>query len=294
MRREQDQFFKILAESDPRGLLDILGILPLDREAEVVPLDRELVRDPVLIDQGFAIREPDSRWIAHIEAFTDIRDDDWERVLWYAADLAVRTRLPVRSTVLLMLEHYAPRLVPERNRRSAQLGSFGASLDIEIVCLWKVPAAKLLLSGRPRLITWVPMTNASEEDCVAAANAIAAARDRVLTGTFRLLGEVRYGKNSWEEFLERRGLHMVTNEFLLEHSPTYRAAWDKALKQELAGRQLSMLARIVDARFPALSHLIPGMPAFLDIDEGRLNSVTDILLRTNDESEARTALDSLR
>lgn len=294
MRREQDQFFKILAESDPRGLLDILGILPLDRDAEVVPLDRELVRDPVLIDQGFAIREPGSHWIAHIEAFTDIREEDWERVLWYAADLAVRTRLPVRSTVLLMLEHYAPRIVPSRNRRSTQLGSFGAWLDIEIVCLWQVPASRLLSTGRPRLITWVPMTNASEEDCVVAARAIADARDRVLAGTFRLLGEVRYGKDSWEEFLERKGLNMVTNEFLLEHSPTYRAAWDKALKRELAGGRFSILAKIVDARFPALAQCLPSIEAFVDLDAARIDAVIDVLLRTKDDSKARQALDLLR
>ena len=57
MRREHGQFFKGLGNADPRGLLDMIDVLPLGAEAEVTPLDRELVREPVLIDQGFLVKD---------------------------------------------------------------------------------------------------------------------------------------------------------------------------------------------------------------------------------------------
>jgi hypothetical protein len=73
LRREYDQFFKALANEDPRGILDMLGILSLSEEADVRPIDRELIREPVLIDQGFVVRQPGQQaWIAHIEAFSDV------------------------------------------------------------------------------------------------------------------------------------------------------------------------------------------------------------------------------
>ena len=102
MRKKQDQLFKLLADGDPRGLLDFIHVLRADQTAEVKPMDRELVRDPILIDQGFVIEEPGKDpWVAHIECFGFIQKKDWERVYWYAHDLVGRTRLDVRTTVVL-------------------------------------------------------------------------------------------------------------------------------------------------------------------------------------------------
>jgi hypothetical protein len=61
LRREYDQFFKALANEDPRGILDMLGILSLSEEADVRPIDRELIREPVLIDQTSWSASPDSK-----------------------------------------------------------------------------------------------------------------------------------------------------------------------------------------------------------------------------------------
>ena len=80
LHKENDQLFKSATDDDPRGMLDLLDLLPLDQEAELEPIDRELVRDPIVIDQGFIVRQPGGRkWIAHIEAFSRMSDADWDK-----------------------------------------------------------------------------------------------------------------------------------------------------------------------------------------------------------------------
>jgi hypothetical protein len=143
LRREYDQFFKSLANEDPRGILAMLGVLPLDAAAEVTPLDRELLREPVLIDQGYLVRQAGvGEWIAHIEAFSDVDQGDVERVLWYAARLALDTRLPVRSVILLLIERYAP-----KNGLSGEAtvypGSVAFHLKAEVVRMRGGPGAEV-------------------------------------------------------------------------------------------------------------------------------------------------------
>ena len=52
MRRDADQLYKALQDADPRGCLHLWGALPLDAPADVYPLQREIVREPVQIDNG--------------------------------------------------------------------------------------------------------------------------------------------------------------------------------------------------------------------------------------------------
>ncbi len=289
MRRQHDQFFKTLAEADPRGLLDMLGILPLDREAEVSPLDREMVRDPVLIDQGFVIHESHADWIAHIEAFSDIADEDWERVLWYAAELTVRTRLPVRSTVLLMLEQYAPKFAPLRCE--VRRGGFVASLEIQTVRIWEVPASRLLQTGRPRLLTWVPMTQASEEDWLEAGRKIAWTGDGLLSETFQVLGEMRYGKSIWEEFLERKGLKMIRTEILRKHSPTVQGWFEEGRQEGRLELARDLLRETVQSRFPSLLGYLPADASLDDVEA--LRKTIHAVMSAQTEQEAKAAIDSL-
>ncbi|MBI4910790.1 MAG: hypothetical protein HY820_44665 [Acidobacteria bacterium] len=72
----------------------MLNRLALDAIAEVIPLERELTRDPLFIDHGFIVRKDGREWVEHIEAYS---------------------RFP-GTTVVLMVKAYDPGEVPPTGR----------------------------------------------------------------------------------------------------------------------------------------------------------------------------------
>ena len=51
-----DRLFKTLAEDDPRGLLHLFGSLPLEVEAEIQVIDRELNLPTLSVDHVYRVR----------------------------------------------------------------------------------------------------------------------------------------------------------------------------------------------------------------------------------------------
>ena len=162
-------------------------------------------------------------------------------------------------------------------------------MEIQTVCLWKEPAAKLLALGHGRLLSWIPMMDATEDEMADAADQLHETHDQKVLETFHLLGHLRYGESVWSEFVGRRGLDMVTHDFLYENSSVYRRWMDngeryfrekgmkKGLKEGLKkgmaqgmeqGMQQGMeqgkleaertlFRELVEVRFPSLLPLIP-------------------------------------
>lgn len=301
LRREYDQFFKSLANEDPRGILAMLGVLPLDAEAEVTPLDRELVREPVLIDQGYLVRQPGvGEWIAHIEAFSDVDQGDVERVLWYAARLALDTRLPVRSVILLLIERYAP-----KNGLSGEAtvyrGSVAFHLKAEVVRMWEVPARKLLDTAHPKVISWVPLAQGDLPEWIEAARVLRDFKDAHLMGAFSVIGSLRYGKDVWEILLER-GVLMIPSETLRKHSWLIQE-WLEEGRQE--GRQegrvegardgaLKILKDVLADRFPGLLEEEGLRLDSLSSGYAELNAAVRRLFRAERVEEAREILKGLQ
>ena len=54
--KASDSAFKSLSDADPRGLLDIFGVLPHGMDAEVEPLPRDIAARPLVIDSGYFVR----------------------------------------------------------------------------------------------------------------------------------------------------------------------------------------------------------------------------------------------
>ncbi len=270
----------------------MLGVLPLDVEAEVTPLDRELVREPVLIDQGYLVRQAGvGEWIAHIEAFSDVEQGDVERVLWYAARLALDTRLPVRSLILLLIERYAPKSGLS-GEVAVYRGSVAFHLKAEVVRMWEVPARKLLDTAHPKVISWVPLAQGDLPEWTEAARVLRDFKDAHLMEAFGVIGSLRYGKDVWEQLLDR-GVRMIPSETLRKHSWLVQE-WLQEGREEgreegrvegARGEALHTLMTLIEVRFPDLLSVFAEIPASMGIAE--LHAVNRRLIAANSLDEAR-------
>lgn len=108
MAKPYDRLFKTLAEDDPRGLLRLFGSLPLDVEAEVRALEREVAAPALAVDHAYQVRTAEREWLEHYEVQTRYRQDVPERLVRYGVFLALRTGLMVYTTLALLVERYAP------------------------------------------------------------------------------------------------------------------------------------------------------------------------------------------
>lgn len=283
----------------------MLGMLPLDAEAEVRPLDRELVREPVLIDQGYLVRQSSGDWIAHIEAFSDVEQDDVERVLWYATRLAVDTQLPVRSTILLQLDRYAPANFSGSAR--VERGSVTIEMQAQVVKLWEVPARRLLDTRHPKLLTWTPLAKGGIEEWREAQRYLRDLRDIHLLDAFNVIGSLRYGKDVWEHLLER-GIQVITTDTLRKHSWLVQGWIEQGREMGLEeGREKGLeegreegreegvregLRTLLEVRFPSLAGSVSDLPKALATD--RLNDALRKLIGASTEDEARIILEELK
>ena len=98
--KSYDQAFKSLSDRSPRGLLDIFGILPLEAEAEIEPLPRDVSMPPMAIDSAYLIRTRGQHpYIAVFEALTSWEETLAERLACYGGLLGIKYRIPVRLYV---------------------------------------------------------------------------------------------------------------------------------------------------------------------------------------------------
>ena len=211
-------------------------------------------------------------WVAQAEAFTKVPKDAAERVFWYAMELLVRLRMPVRATVLLMSEKHAGS-AQMAERFEVRMGGFTGAMEFHVVNLWEVPAGMLLATDRPRLLSWTPLTNASEEDLRTASRRLREMRNQQALDTFQVVGEIRYGKDIWLEAIQHlegnmslalafKELYMdseTVQEIVAEAAAQAAAqAAAKAAAQAAAETDVRRFRDLVLARFP---DAIPALPA---------------------------------
>ena len=305
MRRDADQLYKALQDADPRGCLHLWGALPLDAPADVYPLQREIVREPVQIDNGFRIVDAQGERIEHCEAFTNFHPADANRMADYAAQLAVGYRLPVRSTAILMLERYDRPGLPTSGL--FDYGDFVCRYPFRLVRLWQLDASRVIAMNRTKLLPWVPLLSAREEDLVSAAERIRQARDVQASGVFAAMGSLRYDHGIWQQTLERC-VRMIPDEifentwFAKEwrqrgfeaglqegrragEQEGRRAGEQEGRRQTLAGVAQRMLTR----RFATL---VPRAPAIGEIQNlEKLEALIDGLTVAADQDAANRLID---
>ncbi len=219
MRRKGDQAFKSAAEEDARGLLAMAGRLPLSVDATVTPLERELTREPLLVDHAYHIRSAGREWVEHLEAFSRYPADAAERLAEYAQEIAVKTKLAVYSTAVLLLQAYDP----GRVARSGWIvrGAVETRVRFQVVKLWRLPAGQLLASGRPYLLPWVALCRCRESELAEANRRMRNMDARLeprIRAMFQTLGGLRYGKEVWRAMLEERAKMFLKRE-IIEESP---------------------------------------------------------------------------
>ena len=60
------------------------------------------------MDQAYHLRSGGKEWVEHLEAFSRYPADAAERLAEYAQEISVKTKLPVYTTAVLMLEAHDP------------------------------------------------------------------------------------------------------------------------------------------------------------------------------------------
>ena len=246
-----DQAFKSLSDRSPRGLLDIFGVLPIEVEAEVEALPRDLAMRPLVIDTAYLIRRRRHKpYIAVFEALTSWQQDIAERLACYAALIGIKYRLPVKMYVIPLAEFACPKTAVPMGK--GVWGDVTVASRLNWIKPWDIDGRVVLRCGLPDLDPWAVLFNLSrveEEEVLNRLNEKGRGPDASL---FRLLGGMRYRKRKpdWIALLERMK-QMIRPELFLESLAV--EDWRDEGRQE--GRLIEAkdaLVTFILARFPKL------------------------------------------
>lgn len=246
-----DQAFKSLSDRSPRELLDVFGVLPLEAEAEVESLPRDIAMRPLAIDTAFLIRRRRRKpYIAVFEAATSWEQDMAQRLACYGALIAIKYRIPVQMYVLPLAQHACPKHPPARG--TAIWGGVRVDMKLNWIKPWEIDGRVILARGWPELDPWAVLFQLSPEqrdDVMERLNQDGRGQDASL---FRLLGGMRYrkSKQEWIALLERMK-QMIRPGMFLESLAV--EDWREEGRQE--GRLIEArhaLTAFLHARFPKL------------------------------------------
>jgi hypothetical protein len=287
--RPYDKTFKLSAEEDSRGLLDLLGCLPLEAEAQVEPLDREITQPALEVDHAYRIRTADADWIEHFEALARWESEAPERMTRYGASLWLKFSRPVRLNLVLLAERFAPAVVPNFCR--LELDDLQIQTRFRVVRLWEIDAAKVLAKHRVALYPWVTLMGANPEHIRDAYLGAVRSGNRAWTAQFAQLGELRYGKEQWLEWLTRSP-QMMPWAKIFKETHWYDMALSEGRQEEKAASVAKLRTGVrtaVRARFPDLGEL-PELDQVTD--DARLIKLLSDLASANDIEAARRSVQS--
>lgn len=296
MDKPFDRLSKDLAEDDPRALLHLMGELPINADASVVAESPELGFSPLEVDHLFRIRHQEREWLSHYEVQTRWRASMPQRMGRYGALLALKHNLPVESTLVMLVERFAPRDIPDRTELN--LGSVRCSHHYRVVRFWELDAAALLSLDRPRLLPWVALMNTTPEAAREALSRLQKLQDRDLAFRFRVLAGLRYPNKEGLDVLIERLNKMLTKE-MLKDSWAYMEVLEEGVAEGLEqGRGLGLaagrdeearrlLARMLAVRFPEL----PVRP-LEQLDAARIETLFDRCVLAPTAEDVRTILAS--
>lgn len=252
MSKPYDRLFKTLAEEDPRGLLHLFGSVPLEVEAQVRAVEREVAAPALEVDHVYHVQTAEEEWLEHYEVQTRYKSDVPERLVWYGVTLALRSRLPVRTTLVLLAERYAP----ARVRASGQVktGCLEMISRYRVVKVWKLEAAMVLRLGRPSLLPWVALMRGSPGALRSAAKEIVRLGSRKLAEELVVLGGLRYDKKELAAMLGR--LSAMLTEEMLQDSSYYQMILEKGMEKGIEEGSVTearrVLRLVLSLRFPGL------------------------------------------
>ena len=287
-----DQAFKSLSDADPRGLLDIFGVLPHGVEAEVEPLPRDIASRPLVIDTGYFVRPKKGRaFIAIFEALTSWKRDSGAKLASYGAGLGDRYRMPVRVYALPMARHACPAKTPSFGR--AQWGDVLIATRIRWIKPWEMDAGVVLEHNSPTLDPWTVLFRFTDVQ-------LREVGDRLKgrptdAGLFRILGGMRYRKNigEWKRLLERIN-PMISREMMRESLAVQEWLEEGRVEGRDEGRveeaQLALI-EVIKARFPRLK-VREGVESISELSV--LNSLIPLVAKARDAASIERVLQSAK
>ena len=253
--KKYDQAFKSLSDRSPRELLDVFGVLPIDAEAEVEALPRDIAMRPLAIDTAYLIRRRRRKpYIAIFEAVTSWKPAFGERFACYGGLIAMKYRLPVHFYVLPLAEHACPKKPPLLGE--GVWGDVTVSTRLRWIKPWEIDGQVVLDKGWPELEPWAvlfKLSDRQEDQVLEQLSHEGRGQDASL---FRLLGGMRYRKkkHEWLDLLERMK-EMIRPELFLESLAVEDWREEGRIEGRTEGRLMearNALLALIKARFPKL------------------------------------------
>ena len=281
--KSYDQAFKTLSDTDPRGLLEIFGVLPAHARAEVEPLPRDLSMRPLTIDSGYLVRRPGRKpYIVLFEAVTSWKAPITQRLAWYGAFLGHKYDLPVHVHVVPLTEDSCPRRVPSLGR--AVRGGVTVTARLNWVKPWKIDGRVVLDLQSPELDPWAVLFQLSGAQLN---EAMARLTDRG-EPLFRILGGLRYRKRrvEWQALLE--GMDKMLNRELFRESIVVQELLEEGRVKGHEEGLRDSLVLIFNARFPG----IPAPQSIRSIsDHEALNRLLTLAANSPDAASVVRAIE---
>jgi len=258
-------------------------------------VEREQNLPTLSVDHLYRVRTPQREWLVHFEVQTRYRSDLPKRLAWYAMSLGLGFQLPLEIVLVLLVERYAPAVVPDEHR--IDLDDLQAQVRFKVIRLWEIDAGTVLEWQRPSLWPWVSLMRTSPETLERTARQIASLGDRKTAAEFVVLGGLRYDKNDLAEMLGRVST-MLTNE-QLEESSYYQMILEKGMEKGIekgiakgmqSGRleeARRVLRRLLALRFPGLETL-PELDAITSPE--RIESLLEAIVTAGGAEAARAAI----
>ena len=245
--KSYDQAFKTLSDADPRGLLEIFGVLPAHARAEVEPLPRELSMRPLTIDSGYLVRRPGRKpYVVLFEAITSWKAAMAERLAWYGAFLGHKYELPVHVYVVPLTEDSCPRRVPAQGR--AIRGGVTVTARLNWIKPWKVDGQIVLDLRSPELDPWAVLFQVSAAQLNEAMGRLTDRGEPL----FRILAGLRYGRKGaeWQALVEV--MDKMLNRELFRESIVVQELLDEGRKEGRVETLRDSLVLIFEAKFPGV------------------------------------------
>jgi len=242
-----DQSYKLLSEEDVAGTLKYFARVELSPSAVVESLERELNLERLHADHLYRVRDGRRECIHHFEAIASYRAGWEDAQIEHAIYVRAKYNVPVFSHLLLMNARGVPRSIPERITRVS--GGLRQSLRVNVIRLWRCPAAEVLKDNRIALYPWTVLMDATVEQQREAARRIAKSQREGLRMMMALLGGFRYG--STEAFNERLG-HMLLTDDILRESPLWKEIEREGELRGKAEGQRGTLRTLLEDRFGPL------------------------------------------
>jgi hypothetical protein len=279
-----DQAFKSLSDVDPRGLLDIFGVLPHGMDAEVEPLPREISSRPLVIDTGYFVRPARGKaFIAIFEALTSWKKEIGARLASYGAGVGDKYRMPIRIYPLPMAPHACPARLPQFGR--ADWGHVQVVARLLWIKPWEIDGRVVLERNSPRLDPWAVLFRLSD---VQKDEVIARIKDHPReAGLFRILGGMRYRKNvrAWNELVGRLN-QMISREMMRESLAVQE--WLQEGRQEgMLHEARGALLDFIEAKFPSL-HMETEIRSISDLS--LLHHLRRVVMKAPNAASARSLI----